>query len=543
MHAALSALLAIAAGSIAAAPAAAHSPASPAAAALAATAPAARAAATAAAPAAPLAAVTAAAPAAPLVGAWYFGGWFNCTGPGCYSHFNGFTPRGARVQNFFPSYPERAPLLGAYSDAPGTIAAEIAAADAAGLDFFHVLYYDDDGEQGCGPNPDPNLSPCLNVALAFLLNTTSSWAGAATGRLHFALAYSNDVDRARANMFVGATGRAAWASRVATWVRAMANPHYLIVGARPVFQILIPDIFVGVQCGGDVALAEALLEDLRAAGRAAGVGAPVIGGGWLPPFQAPGSGAAPLPHPAGYMKYPGTDVPCVAGPCDLARVPGAAPAACMAACNTTGGCTAFAFYPNATCVLKSSAGPGARGEGDFYVRVLDEVAWEWRGTYNDAPPICYAGANQTDAEACPQYADSWLPNATADGARIFPYAEVLKYQADARGNQSHDAAPYLPNVIAGFDPRPWEEQAPSFAAPSQAEWVAALTQARDFVLDPANRVFGFPDTTSPTGIRPALSIYAWNEFGEGGILAPCVGDAGSRLAAITEVFGRGEAAE
>ena len=276
MHAALSALLAIAAGSIATAPAAAHSPASPAAAASAATAPAAAA-----------AAATAVVPVAPLVGAWYFGGWFNCTGAGCYSHFNGFTPRGARVQNFFQFYPERAPLLGAYSDAPGTIAAEIAAADAAGLDFFHVLYYDDDGEQGCGPNPDPNLSPCLNVALAFLLNTTSSWAGASTGRLHFALAYSNDVDRARANMFVGAAGRAAWASRVATWVRAMSSPHYLTVGARPVFQILIPDIFVGVQCGGDVALAEALLEDLRAAGRAAGVGAPVIGGGWLPPFQAP----------------------------------------------------------------------------------------------------------------------------------------------------------------------------------------------------------------------------------------------------------------
>jgi hypothetical protein len=212
----------------------------------------------------------------------------------------------------------------------------------------------------------------------------------------------------------------------------------------------------------------------------------------------------------------------------------------MTSCNATASCAAFAFYgANGTCVLKSTAGPGAPGEGDFYVRVLGAVAWEWRGTYNDAPPICYAGANDTDPGACPEYANSWLPNATADGARIFPYGEVLKYQADARGNQSHDAVPYMPNVISGFDPRPWEEPAPSFAAPSRAEWTAALTQARNLVLDPANRVFGLPDATAPTGIRPAISIYAWNELGEGGILAPTVGDAGERLQVLSEVFGRG----
>jgi len=73
--------------------------------------------------------------------------------------------------------------------------------------------------------------------------------------------------------------------------------------------------------------------------------------------------------------------------------------------------------------------------------------------------------------------------------------------------------PYLPNVIAGFDPRPWEEQGPSFTDPTRAEWAAALTQARDLVADPANSIFGLPDASSPTGLRPAISIYAWNELG------------------------------
>ena len=476
---------------------------------------------------------------APLVGAWYFGGWFNCTGEGCYSHFQGFTPTGEKVDDFFPYYPERTPLLGKYSSLLPTIVNEVHAADAAGLDFFHVLFYDDDGEQECGPNPtSPLLAPCLDVALAYMLNSTEVWSNT-TGRLKFALAYSNDVDRTAAGMFVGDAGRAKWVERVDLWVSAMKHPRYLSVGGRPVFQVLIPDIFE-TQCGGNVTLAEELLELFREAGRAAGVGAPVIGGGWLVPAIAPGSGNAPLPHPEGYMRYNGTDVPCDAGPCDIARVPGAAtPEFCMGACNATGGCTSFAWYAsNSTCVLKSYAGPGAPGLGDFFVRVADDIAWEWRGTYNDAEPICYSGPSRTDPGECPEYHNSWMPNATKGGAKIFPYEECAAYQAQARGNQTSDSVPYLPNVIASFDPRPWEEHGPSFTFPTRAEWAAALTQARDLVTDPANRVFGFPDATSPTGIQPAMSIYAWNELGEGGILAPTQGDGFMKLEVITEVFKR-----
>jgi hypothetical protein len=190
-------------------------------------------------------------------------------------------------------------------------------------------------------------------------------------------------------------------------------------------------------------------------------------------------------------------------------------------------------------VLTRTAGPGAAGEGEFYVRVAPDVAWEWRGTYNDAPPICYAGPGRTDPGECPEYANAWWPNATAAGAKIFPYAEILKYQADARGNQSGDAAPYMPNVIAGFDPRPWEEHAPSFAPPTRSEWAAALTQARDLVEAADNRVFGIPDATAPGGVRPAISIYAWNELAEGGIVAPTRGQGTMMIDVIAEVFGRG----
>ena len=143
---------------------------------------------------------------------------------------------------------------------------------------------------------------------------------------------------------------------------------------------------------------------------------------------------------------------------------------------------------------------------------------------------------------CPQYHNSWWPNATRDGAKIFPYADVLAYQAAARSNQSGDPVPYVPNVIAGFDPRPWEEHGPSFALPTRAEWEAALREVRALVTDPTNAVFGFPDATAPAGVAPAVTIYAWNEFGEGGVLAPTVGAGSMLLDVVADVFGQRRAA-
>jgi hypothetical protein len=47
--------------------------------------------------------------------------------------------------------------------------------------------------------------------------------------------------------------------------------------------------------------------------------------------------------------------------------------------------------------------------------------------------------------------------------------------------------------------------------------------------------FGFP--LPGGGVQPALTIYAWNEFGEGGMVAPTRGDRYMKLEAIEQVFG------
>ena len=165
-----------------------------------------------------------------LVGAHYFGGWYNCSGypaktcgdswtskrcpwnstEGCLSvgeapMFGGISPNGLiPTTNFFDFYPSRRPLLGSLTSLEATVAAEIKAADRA-LSFFDVLFYD--GSALCG-HPDPNLAWCLNSALAFMLNSSSAWDG--VERLHFFITYSNDIDAATRDVFVGAAGEMKW---------------------------------------------------------------------------------------------------------------------------------------------------------------------------------------------------------------------------------------------------------------------------------------------------------------------------------------------
>ena len=473
-----------------------------------------------------------------IIGAHYFSGWahvcVNSTQPGCFSHFHGFTPRGERTDDWFPDYPERIPLLGNLTTNEDTIAREVAAADGHGLDFFDMLYYD--GGSNCGYNADPGLRWCLNSALAFMLNSSTVWRNT-SGRLHFFISYSNDIDVHEPDAFVGPNGDSKWDGLVKTWVAAMRHSRYLKVNGRPLFKVLIPSIFIQ-ECGDNATLAMLRLRELTTAAIAQGLQPPLIGGGWQNPSVPAGTDPAPRPHPEGFMQYTRTRINCTG--CDLNTSSVSTVNECEGKCNATRGCLAAVVRRPAdaqqvlSCTLKSDAGPGtADAAHDTYVRVNERVPYEWTGTYNAAPPTC---PGQPDSR-CPRFQHSWWPNATAHGARIFPYRECGDYQRDARGNHSNDAVPYLPNVIAGFDPRPWEEQSPSFAMPSHTEWMAALRQVKEQCETTANR-FGFPDASQPHGYQPAFSIYAWNEFGEGGILAPTHGEGFMKLRAIAEVFGR-----
>jgi hypothetical protein len=67
-------------------------------------------------------------------------------------------------------------------------------------------------------------------------------------------------------------------------------------------------------------------------------------------------------------------------------------------------------------------------------------------SYNDAPPVC----RESPGWVCPEYVESWWPNKTKDGAIVFPYSQVLVYQAQARTNHSVDAGTLLPLLLLQF---------------------------------------------------------------------------------------------
>lgn len=93
--------------------------------------------------------------------------------------------------------------------------------------------------------------------------------------------------------------------------------------------------------------------------------------------------------------------------------------------------------------------------------------------------------------------------------------------------------PYMPYVPGGWNPRPWKDPRPSFSLPNAEEWKNALEMVKD-ALDTYPRL-RIPDNTEEG--QKMFNIYAWNEFGEGGIVAPTLGDGWMKLEKIREVFG------
>ncbi|MBI5833798.1 MAG: hypothetical protein HZB16_16015 [Armatimonadetes bacterium] len=120
-----------------------------------------------------------------------------------------------------------------------------------------------------------------------------------------------------------------------------------------------------------------------------------------------------------------------------------------------------------------------------------------------------------------------------------PYALLAAEARVSRELHAADPLPWMPYLAVGWNPRPWThpEADPNhrrfFTFATREQWTEEL---RAMKADLAARpTLGLP---LPDGTRqPAFTIYAWNEFGEGGILAPTQGEQNTKLEAIRDVFG------
>ncbi|MEW6745349.1 MAG: glycoside hydrolase family 99-like domain-containing protein [Planctomycetota bacterium] len=105
------------------------------------------------------------------------------------------------------------------------------------------------------------------------------------------------------------------------------------------------------------------------------------------------------------------------------------------------------------------------------------------------------------------------------GSSPHKYAELV---AANRAQWAGEAAqPYIPIVTAGWDKRPWE--GPSGLSQKPGSYYPDRTpeQFADFLRQAMAWLDQHPDQTTAERL---ILVYAWNEFGEGGYIAPTKGD-------------------
>lgn len=119
----------------------------------------------------------------------------------------------------------------------------------------------------------------------------------------------------------------------------------------------------------------------------------------------------------------------------------------------------------------------------------------------------------------------------ASGPQARKYAELV--EAHRKAWHGTKGQPYIPEVTVGWDKRPWEGprglgQPPGWYFPDRSpqQFAGALRAAVEWM----DR---HPDQTTEERV---VLIYAWNEYGEGGYIAPTRGDPnGAYLKAVRSV--------
>jgi len=142
----------------------------------------------------------------------------------------------------------------------------------------------------------------------------------------------------------------------------------------------------------------------------------------------------------------------------------------------------------------------------------------------DLPGVAIAGCGDAPPETGYTHRTHYnvVPGYTS-GSEQHPYAELV--QAQKQAWHGTPDVPYIPTLTAGWDKRPWE--GPTGAGQKEGWYFPDRTpeQFADAVRDAIAWMDAHPDETTAERV---LMVYAWNEFGEGGYLAPTKGDPDAR---------------
>lgn len=116
----------------------------------------------------------------------------------------------------------------------------------------------------------------------------------------------------------------------------------------------------------------------------------------------------------------------------------------------------------------------------------------------------------------------------------YPYENLIEQAQNGRKIHALTSPkPYMPYIPSGWNPKPWGDPRPNFKFPNNEEWENALSNIK-------NDLDHYPNLKVPDGSggQKMFSIYAWNEFGEGGIIAPTLGENHMKLEAIKKILKR-----
>ena len=113
-----------------------------------------------------------------------------------------------------------------------------------------------------------------------------------------------------------------------------------------------------------------------------------------------------------------------------------------------------------------------------------------------------------------------------DYERLFGLAEDM---AEKYGLAGVSYQPYFP---AGWNPRPWHDPRPCYALPGRVQIAECVKKLMEII----DRYDCLGISERGFGRVKAFTVYAWNEYGEGGMLAPNIIDGFSRLLGLKEAL-------
>jgi hypothetical protein len=117
------------------------------------------------------------------------------------------------------------------------------------------------------------------------------------------------------------------------------------------------------------------------------------------------------------------------------------------------------------------------------------------------------------------------------GSEQHKYAELVEAGKRAWGGSSEQ--PYIPTLTSGWDKRPWEGPA---GLRQEAGWYYPDRTPEQFASSLCGAIAWMDKHPEQTTEERIVLIYAWNEFGEGGYIAPTRGDPdGKYLKALQSV--------